>query len=387
VVGILNAGRVSIAAVGRAMRSAVAAKHRIKRVDRLLGNARLRRERGVWFAALAAALLGRLRRVVVLVDWTQLNGGVQALCASVPFFGRSVPIYIEAHPERLLGNRQIQARFLNRLAKILPAGCRATIVADAGFHTPFFSACRAVGFDFVIRLRGRGIARRWNDQSDDELVPFTKLFRLASDKAKCLGQLNTHVTTTDNSRVVLGPKPRRRRGAADPYRRRAMEPYLLATSLENEPAEQIVELYSTRMQIEELFRDNKSSRFGWALDLCCLHSAARYDAILLLVAIATAAAVLAGAAAEGHGAAKMLQANTTRARRVLSLFTVGNLVLRGAACVQLGLRSIRAELRKLHAEMRRQLRPPPKTRAPTPLPHDLFCADCGENFEAYGWPT
>src|SRR5437868_2791920 len=48
-------------------------------------------------------------------------------------------------------------------------------------------------------------------------------------------------------------------------RQSALDPWLLATSLSDGDAAEIVRKYASRMQIEETFRDAKSHRFGWAL--------------------------------------------------------------------------------------------------------------------------
>jgi Transposase DDE domain len=90
-------------------------------------------------------------------------------------------------------------------------------------------------------------------------------------------------------RIVLGPRPkqrRRRRSAADYQRQRAMEPWLLATNLENEAAQSIVRIYAQRMQIEECFRDAKCPRFGWALKFALTKSHARMNVLLMLLSIA-----------------------------------------------------------------------------------------------------
>ena len=59
----------------------------------------------------------------------------------------------------------------------------------------------------------------------------------------------------DAVRMVLGPRPpkanRRGKYADDYERKRACEPVLLATDLENDAAEDIVRIYAARVQIEE----------------------------------------------------------------------------------------------------------------------------------------
>jgi hypothetical protein len=48
----------------------------------------------------------------------------------------------------------VQTRFLKALKDILPRGCQAIIVTDAGFQGPFFRQVRKLGWHFLGRIRG-----------------------------------------------------------------------------------------------------------------------------------------------------------------------------------------------------------------------------------------
>ncbi|MGZ7081518.1 MAG: IS4 family transposase, partial [Thermoanaerobaculia bacterium] len=277
-------------------------------------------------------LVGTERRIVILLDWTQLHGEFWALIAAVPFMGRSIPIYSETHHETTLGSRDVQSNFVRELRRLLPDRCRPVIVADGGFRSPFFVACREVGVDYVIRLRNdRAMARihqprnpsAWRDG-----VSFREIFSWARGAARCLGLGVPFLTSQvcDLCRLILAPAPRkarRRARYADDYeRKRACEPWLLATSLDNEAAQTVVDIYATRMQVEECFRDAKSPRFGWGLDFSKSRSTQRLDALLLLVSLAFAAVVFVGAAASDQGLERRFRASS-RKERVLSVFSVG----------------------------------------------------------------
>ena len=58
---LLHGHRLTLPELGRAMLSAAYTKPAIKRVDRLLGNARLRHERQLFYWKMLTALLGSLR--------------------------------------------------------------------------------------------------------------------------------------------------------------------------------------------------------------------------------------------------------------------------------------------------------------------------------------
>jgi hypothetical protein len=106
------------------------------------------------FLAVAHHLLRGCARPVILVDWTHSGGTHEALVAAVPIGGRALPIYVEVHPLKKLGNAAVEKRFLCTLKAILPSECRSIIVSDAGFKGPFFQAAREFGWDFLGRVRG-----------------------------------------------------------------------------------------------------------------------------------------------------------------------------------------------------------------------------------------
>ena len=105
------------------------------------------------------------------------------------------------------------------------------------------------------------------------------------------------------------------------------------------------------MQIEETFRDEKNHRFGWSLRHVRSQFERRLEVLLLLAALATLAVTLVGLGVERAGIHRRYQANTVR-HRVLSLFVLGNLVLRRkeplpAAFLRSGLQHFRQYLRAL----------------------------------------
>src|SRR4249920_2321233 len=84
VAAVIQAGRLTVAALGRSVRGRTDPKHSIKRMDRLLSNGRLHRERALIFSLMARWILREQTRPVVLVDWTMVTGRFRALYAAVP---------------------------------------------------------------------------------------------------------------------------------------------------------------------------------------------------------------------------------------------------------------------------------------------------------------
>src|SRR4051812_39986118 len=286
---LIRGGRLTLTDIGRSYAGRVAPKHSIKRADRLVGNSALWRDIDGILAALAARLIRGVRRPVILVDWTGVSDGSSkwALVASIPVAGRAIPILFEVHPRRRYCNPRVHDRFLHRLAKILPSTACPIIVADAGFHRSFWRTVDALGWAFVIRVRG---ARRWVGLGLDRDKLPCFLRRHATDVAHDLLPFALPWTDDFQQRLVISSRPniaRRRRTdrfneTREYYRRKAREPWLLATNLWRHSPSEIVAIYAARMCIEESFRDTKSHRYGWAFDYARSSSRQRLEVLMLV---------------------------------------------------------------------------------------------------------
>jgi hypothetical protein len=330
--GIVEGGRLSPATIGRSLPGTCSPKHGIKCVDRLLGNAHLTRDRLFLLLAVAHRLLRDWARPVILVDWTQAGSSThEVLVAAVPIGGRALPIYLEVHPQKKLGNAAVEKGFLRALKAIVPKECWPIVVSDAGFKGPFFKAVREMGWDFLGRVRGTTKAI----SSTGLIVAKEDFYARASITPTDLGPFGLFVRHRIPCRLVVVRK-RRRPGPKRPpptckeereLRQSALDPWLLATSLADADAAFIVRTYSSRMQIEETFRDTKSHRFGWSFGQVRLSTPERTDALLLLAVIALVVVTLIGMAAERAGLHRTYQANTAK-RRVLSFFYLACAIIR-----------------------------------------------------------
>ena len=130
--------RATVTSLGRGLIGKAYDKHKIKRVDRLLSNAQLYRERHSIYCALTQRLLLGLPQAIIAIDWSPLcaDQSWQLLRAAIPVGGRSLTLFEEVHPQSKLGNRKVQHQFLKHLSVMVPATCRPIIVADSGFKTP-----------------------------------------------------------------------------------------------------------------------------------------------------------------------------------------------------------------------------------------------------------
>lgn len=351
--GLLRGQRLWLTALGRSLPGTCADKHRIKAIDRLLGNASIQRSSPMIYAALAGMLLRGIRRPTLLVDWTGADPGFGVLSAKLSFRGRALTLFSRTFPKQLKCSPRAEREFLNALIQVIPANCKPVLVTDAGFSSKWFDAVRACGWDFVGRLRGRV---RLSVRESRMTLP--DVHELAGRHPRDLGTVFITLNAYEH-RVVLSAKPKLkgrrklgrngvpRRSTADRQRRTAArEPWVLATSLA-EPASVVVQAYGLRMQIEETFRDLKSHRYGWSAEDIRSKDARRIDVLLLIGAYAAVVMHIVGIAAAEKQLDRSLQANTVRHRRVFSSFFLGKLAIVHGHHRKLGLTVVLAAFRRL----------------------------------------
>ena len=334
---LLIGGRLWLTALGRDMPGAAKEKHRIKAADRLLGNGAVHAELTEIYRSIAGWLLRGMTRPVVLVDWTGCGPDRYLLRAGLPIGGRSILLLSRVVSKRKLSNAAVHDKFLDDLSEIVPKHCRPIIVTDGGFSFRWFDKVVSLGWDFVGRLRG---TRYVTVEGREQCI--TELFRRATKRPQNFGVCRIGRWGQGQHRLVLASKPKstgrtrltqkgaRRRSKEDFKRSEAArEPWLLATSLTCR-ASKVIRTYATRMQLEEAFRDLKSSRFGWAFEAVNSKNPARTEVLLMIGTLASIALLAVGTAAERLGLASNFQANTVRKRRVLSLSFLGRRVIANA---------------------------------------------------------
>jgi hypothetical protein len=333
--GLVIGGQLCLTGLGRTLPGSTTDKHRIKAVDRLLGNHRLHQELKLFYRAIARWMLNRVKTPVIAVDWTGVGPHHYELSAKLCSDGRALPFLSLVFTKPYYASGVAHQRFLQELANVLPDKCKPIIVTDAGFYYTWFDAVLSFGWDYVGRVRGSlGVF------IDGTRYGLKELHRLAESKPKELGNALLGSYQRQPRRMVLSQEPRlkgRRRVTSRGTRARsntdlkaskgAREPWVLVTSLRSS-AQAVVQVYGMRMQIEQSFRDRKSYRNGWSLRLANTRSHLRIEVLLLIASLAEISVQLAGRAVATTFAANGFQANTTRNRRVLSFFFLGTRALR-----------------------------------------------------------
>ena len=336
---VMGGHLLSLSRLARALMGESTQRAALKRVDRLMGNKRIGQEAQVVAAALLRTLCRGGQPLVIAVDWSEVapDGVFVELRAVATHtgMGRGLTIYQQVYPESKLGNARAERALLKTLHGWMPAGVQVIIVTDAGFRRPWFTQVERLGWSWIGRIRAgvcvsrdcthweqasawfakaTGKACRWSD------CWLTRRFRFACDMVLYRRRA---VGAKRYGRAGHGSTPKARREA----KASAREPWLLAHSpqLRTLRAEEIVALYGLRMQIEENFRDSKSTQLGMGLQVSQSRSAPRLHALLLIATLAAFLLWHIGQLAEAEGLHLRFKA-TTRLARELSIITLAKLL-------------------------------------------------------------
>lgn len=73
----LAGGRLSLSQLARSVESATTMRHRVKRIDRLLGNKALHASRAVIYHEVAEQWLAGIEQLLVVIDWSDVTADQQ----------------------------------------------------------------------------------------------------------------------------------------------------------------------------------------------------------------------------------------------------------------------------------------------------------------------
>src|SRR5450432_3205382 len=308
--GVMTGASLAVAMIGQALAQArgLVTKHAVKQVDRLMSNASI----DVWdsFARWVPQQMGERADILVAMDWTDFDHDGQStlVLSLVTGHGRAAPlIWLTVWKEEITTRRNdYEDACLRRLAETMPAGCRATILADRGFgDQKLFAYLAELGFGYVIRFRGN--------------IRVTAAEGTTRHAAECVGKGGRARKLTDARVTAKGQHV----GAVVCVHAKDMkEPWCLATSERDATAAMLINHYSKRWTIEPQFRDTKDLRFGMGLSSTRIGEPTRRDRLLLISAFATALLTLLGAVGKSLGMDRLLKSNTSKTR-THSLFRQG----------------------------------------------------------------
>jgi hypothetical protein len=272
VAAAIRCERPNLAQLGREMAGPVTAKSAIKRAWRFTCNERVE-VADAMAEVIAKPVRKRKERLLVSFDWTEFRRS-HTLMAAACIEGRSVPLLWASYPrwKLLRSQNSLEEGLLRLLRTLIPESVRVVILADRGFGRAEWAAvCQELGFEYVVRIkpnvtvasrRYRGLLSRY---------PVTK----------GMAHVPRDVQYRKDARVTHHVVIRWRRGLP----KKRDEPWYLMTNVEGR-AESLCRLYGCRMQVEELFRDQKDRRNGGAPRDTKSQRADRFDRFLLILALA-----------------------------------------------------------------------------------------------------
>lgn len=338
----ISTNKLYLTGLGRSISNTNKECSNIQKVDRLLGNGLLQAERGLFYKLMISYVIQEHTCPWIHIDWTCINPvtNLYALRASVSMKGRSIVVYEACYPKKQENNHETHKAFLNQLKALLPVSVKPIIVTDAGFRGIWFNYILKLGWDFVGRLRNKN-AVYMNNTSTWSLS--SNYFEQATSKPTYIGHglLTERGKISANFIAYKGPskgrktltlnKKRQRSGKKNKvYSKSYKEPWILVTSLKKAKLHPylIVNIYRQRMRIEENIRDSKCPHYGLGLKNSLTQSSQRMNILLLIAAIATFAAWLAGLFIKSIGKAADFQVHSAKFTSALSFVFLGRRALR-----------------------------------------------------------
>lgn len=338
--GLQHSQKLSISAIGRHLKSDAKLKHRIKKVDRLLGNKHLYSELSDIYSGLSQYVFkyiaqDKISPIVIDLCFLKDDQDIQMLSAEIATQGRTVPLYREVFEKGQLKGREKE--FISKLGLCIPEGRDVLIIMDAGFGDSWFAAIETKNWYWLVRARSGKYVKLSEHEDWQEA---SELFSQIGTRAKCYE--NAYITknqpracriiTKNGSSISKRKKPmklpRNYNAANGNYQRLSKEPWLLATNIPKKyNTTQVLNAYKKRMQIEESFRDIKSIRYGLGgrqVETRCIY---RWGIIILLAAIAQISLWIIGVIGHSQGFQKEFQSNTVKDKKVFSYFYLGQLIV------------------------------------------------------------
>ena len=332
----VNDNKLYLTGLGRSISNTNKECSNIQKVDRLLGNGHLQTERGQFYKLMTSYLIQENVAPWIHIDWTCINPvtNLYALRASLSMKGRSIVVHEECYPKKKENNHATHKAFLNQLKALLPKSVKPVIVTDAGFRGPWFRSIHQLGWDFVGRLRNKNAVRM---DSTATWCLSSSYFEQATSKPSYIGHgLLTEEGKVPAHFVLYKGKSKGRHqhnvdkkisksGKSKTHAKANKEPWLLVTSIsaaQDNPVN-IINIYRQRMRIEENIRDTKCPHYGLGLKNSLTQCPQRMNILLLIAALATFTAWLAGLFTKSIGKASDFQAHSAKFTSVISYVFLG----------------------------------------------------------------
>jgi hypothetical protein len=338
--GLAKSKQLTIVEIGRHLKGDIELKYRVKKVDRLLGNKHLYSELDQLYTGLSKYVFKYLTQdkyspIVIDLCFLKDTHDIQMLSAEIATQGRTVPLYREVFKTGELKGRE--KYFISKLSACIPSDRNVLIIMDAGFGDDWFEAIESQNWYWLVRARSGKYIKL---SEEDEWQETSELFSKASTRAKCYE--NAYITKSHprpcrvimkkgsekSKRKTPNKLPRNYNAANGGYQRIAKEPWILATNLpKTYNTTKVMYAYKKRMQIEESFRDIKSTRYGLGSRYIQTRCIYRWGVAMLLAAITQITLWVIGVIGHSQGFQRVFQVNTVRDKKQFSYFYLGQLII------------------------------------------------------------
>ena len=264
--------RPNLAQIGRGMAGPITAKSAITRAWRFTCNERIEVAEGM-AEVIARLVRQRKKRLLVSFDWTEFRD-FHTLMAAACIKGRAVPLLWASYAEWKFFRSQnsLEEGLLRLLRTVIPETIRVVILADRGFGRAEWAAvCQELSFDYLVRIKPKVTV------AGPRYRGLLSKYPVFKGIAHVLRDVQYRKDARVTHHIVIRWRPN--------LPKKRDEPWYLMTNLDGR-AESLCQLYGCRMQVEELFRDQKNRRNGWALRNTRIQYADRFDRFLLILALA-----------------------------------------------------------------------------------------------------
>lgn len=298
-----------------------------------------------------------MSRAVILIDWSAYHASrFQLLRASLACDGRSLPLMSCVVPSSQTANAEIHERFLESLSECFTPETDVIVITDAGFQGRWFQQVSSRGWTYICRVLGNhyyNIGDGWEKVLDSGTKASATAIYLGegllgrSKEAQHEGHFYLYKSKSRGRKFKRSKDRAARASVTAKARTAGKSPWFIFTNSTEFSPKQVVKLYSRRMQIEQNFRDEKNSRWGFGLRLGTCHSFERVAVLSLIATLASIIMWLSGFSLENRGIHHKYQANTVKNRRVISLLKLAENVFRHSPLILKTL-SLDSGLKKLH---------------------------------------
>jgi hypothetical protein len=248
-----------------------------RRLRRILADHCLTWERAYAPVVQDVLKLNKAKRLHIIIDETSQCEHFRVLTAALWYRNRAVPLawvqWLGQRPKQR-SYWEYSADLLQMLASIVPPEVKVLILADRAFgHPRFTDQVAAHGWDWLVRVQ----QQTWLNDVQGRCCSLRERLPEQGGRWKARGQVFKGADWRDASVVAY-------------WSRRHKEPLLLASSLA--PSWELIAEYKRRGAIEAMFRDWKSSGFGW--EESQVRKLERHERLLLGLAWATLVVLVLG---------------------------------------------------------------------------------------------